>query len=437
MSSTSSSNLAFYQRTIFATLFIGYACYAYNRKSVSFAMPKLMEDGLQKSDAGLIASSQNLAYAISKFLGGVLSDKISSRLLFASGLLMSGVVTIGFANCDTLTLYMALWFLNGFAQGAGWPACAKLLRQWFSKEQFGTWWSVLSASGNISGSLSPFFAAYLITNYGWRVSVVTSGAVSIVLGVVALASLVNSPTEIGLKSFAELPASSSKSSGKSEKSESIIKSPFLWLISACYMSVFCSKTSVVDWGQMYLMEDRKHSQFVGSAFTSSVETGGFFGGIMAGWLTDILVRRELETRKKGKAKQTGSARLPVAVLFMAGVAVCLHLLRFNVDYDSSKLFITTIGFTLGACLYGCIAIFGVVATESAPPQSSGTAHAVVALAANVGAIISGFPFSFIAKDYGWSAIFVLLEAVSIATVLIMMIFKNIPAAIGQTKVKTN
>jgi sugar phosphate permease len=43
----------YYQWSIFLTLFIGYATYAYNRKSVSLAMPELMRNGLQKSDAGM------------------------------------------------------------------------------------------------------------------------------------------------------------------------------------------------------------------------------------------------------------------------------------------------------------------------------------------------------------------------------------------------
>ena len=41
-----------HQVVIFATLFIGYACYAYNRKSASAAMPTLIAQGLGKSQAG-------------------------------------------------------------------------------------------------------------------------------------------------------------------------------------------------------------------------------------------------------------------------------------------------------------------------------------------------------------------------------------------------
>ena len=67
---------------------------------------------------------------------------------------------------------------------------------------------------------------------------------------------------------------------------------------------------------------------------------------------------------------------------MIGVCISLHLLYFTVDAASTQLWITFVGFLLGAALYGPIAIFGVVATEAAPVALSGTAHAIVALAAN-------------------------------------------------------
>ena len=113
------------------------------------------------------------------------------------GLILSGTATILFSTSSTLPLFAALWFMNGFSQGAGWPACAKLLKkvslnwttytviiiidffklsfQWFSPEQFGTFWSALSASSNISGSLCPFIAAWVITQYDWRASLALSG----------------------------------------------------------------------------------------------------------------------------------------------------------------------------------------------------------------------------------------------------------------------
>ncbi|ROT82758.1 hypothetical protein C7M84_024070 [Penaeus vannamei] len=152
-----------YQRAVFSALFLGYACYTYNRKSVSYALPTLLTSGLiTTATVGAITSCQNTAYAISKFLGGVLSDRISARLLFSMGLALSGASTLLFSRTEDPRLWALLWFANGFAQGAGWPACAKLLKKWFSPANFGTWWSVLTASSNVSGTASPLLAAYVI-----------------------------------------------------------------------------------------------------------------------------------------------------------------------------------------------------------------------------------------------------------------------------------
>ncbi|XP_023212417.1 glucose-6-phosphate exchanger SLC37A4-like isoform X2 [Centruroides sculpturatus] len=428
------TKLEAYQFTIFATMFIGYGCYAYNRKSVSFALPKLMEMGLEKSQAGLIISSQNMAYAISKFLGGILSDRMSSRVLFSVGLLFSGFATLAFSASHSVLTFTSLWFLNGFAQGCGWPACAKVLRKWFSPAQFGTWWSVMSASANISGGVSPFISAFLILNYGWRFSLVVAGIVSVILGVISMFCIVNSPTDIGLQSFVddEKEKKNSATSGDKEaKVADVLRSPFLWLVSFCYMTVFCAKTSTVDWSQLYLMDDCGQTQFVGSSFVSSVETGGFFGGVLAGYLTDWVLKKELKKNHKAK----GNPRMKVGIIFTAGALGCLHLLKYFVNENSSKLWITSIGMMLGACYYGPIAIYGVVATESAPSHLSGTAHAIVALAANIGAIVSGLPFSLVAKSYSWGAIFLILEVLTAITIFLMLVTRNMNSNIGKVKTR--
>jgi OPA family glycerol-6-phosphate transporter-like MFS transporter 4 len=122
----------------------------------------------------------------------------------------------------------------------------------------------------------------------------------------------------------------------------------------------------------------------GSSFTSSLESGGFFGQVLAGYLTDLVLKRQLNrsTKKSSTQLTPSNARMPVAIAMMTGVGLCLHCFHFHVNESSSQLMITTIGFILGVCLYGPIAIFGVVATESAPQHLSGTSHAIVALAAN-------------------------------------------------------
>lgn len=77
----------------------------------------------------MITSSQSLAYAISKFISGVLSDQVSARWLFSIGLFMVGGINVVFSWSSTVAVFSGLWFLNGLGQGLGWPPCGRVLRK--------------------------------------------------------------------------------------------------------------------------------------------------------------------------------------------------------------------------------------------------------------------------------------------------------------------
>lgn len=96
---------------------ISFICYVYT----PLLLPSLC--------SGMITSSQSLAYAISKFISGVLSDQISARWLFSIGLCMVGGINVVFSWSSTVAVFSALWFLNGLGQGLGWPPCGRVLRK--------------------------------------------------------------------------------------------------------------------------------------------------------------------------------------------------------------------------------------------------------------------------------------------------------------------
>ncbi|KAG9461827.1 hypothetical protein GDO78_015639 [Eleutherodactylus coqui] len=120
----------YYRTVIFGAMFVGYTLYYFNRKTFSFVMPSVMQEiTLDKDDLGLITSSQSAAYAISKFISGVLSDQMSARWLFSTGLCLVGAVNVLFSWSSSVTIFAVLWFFNGLAQGLGWPPCGKVLRK--------------------------------------------------------------------------------------------------------------------------------------------------------------------------------------------------------------------------------------------------------------------------------------------------------------------
>lgn len=58
------TKLRFYQTITFTVLFVGYGIYSYNRKSVTYTVPKLVEEGISKENAG-----ESMKVTSLKFLG--------------------------------------------------------------------------------------------------------------------------------------------------------------------------------------------------------------------------------------------------------------------------------------------------------------------------------------------------------------------------------
>ncbi|KAK3531318.1 hypothetical protein QTP70_016285 [Hemibagrus guttatus] len=424
------SGYGYYRTTIFLAMFVGYTLYCFNRKTFSFVMPSVMQEiKLDKDDLGLITSSQSLAYAISKFISGVLSDQISARWLFSIGLFMVGGINVLFSQSSTVAVFSGLWFLNGLGQGFGWPACGKVLRKWFEPAQFGTWWAVLSCSMNLAGGLGPIIATLLAESYSWRSTLSISGLTCMLMSVVCLLVIQNEPKDVGLPS---IEANAKKGKAGSSRDESTLKefllSPYLWLLSFSYLVVFGVKTACTDWGQLFLIQDKGQSALMGSSYMSALEIGGLVGSLAAGYLSDRAVARQ-------GLRAYGNPRHGILLSMMAGMYVSMYLFRTTVSQESSNVWILSLGAVFGFSSYGPIALFGVIANESAPSNYCGTSHAIVALMANVGGFLSGLPFGTIAKHYGWDTAFWVAEVSCAVITVSFFLLRNIQTKMGRAMKK--
>ncbi|XP_060702799.1 glucose-6-phosphate exchanger SLC37A4a isoform X2 [Hemiscyllium ocellatum] len=421
------ASYGYYRVSIFTAMFVGYTLYYFNRKTFSFVMPSVMEEvTLEKDDLGLITSSQSLAYAISKFISGVLSDQISARMLFCSGLLLVGLINVFFSWSSTVTAFTVLWFFNGLAQGFGWPPCGKILRKWFEPSQFGTWWAVLSTSMNLAGSLGPLIATTMALSYSWRVTLSLSGSIAIGLAFVCLIFIVNEPMDVGLPNIEPSLKKGSKkgSTGDESTVKELLLTPYLWVLNIGYLVVFGVKTCCTDWGQLFLIQEKGQTALLGSSFMSALEVGGLLGSVAAGYFSDKAVARS-------GLRSHGNPRHGLLLSMMAGMAISMYLFRVTVTAESTKLWILSLGAIFGFCSYGPIALFGVIANESAPSNLSGTSHAIVALMANVGGFLAGFPFSSIAKFYSWDTAFWVAELTCAVTTVAFFLLRNIRTKMGR------
>ncbi|XP_067655309.1 glucose-6-phosphate exchanger SLC37A4-like [Haliotis asinina] len=399
------------QMVMFSSLYVGYMLFVYVRKSFSFSTPAIMEeDVLEKSQLGLIVSSQMFGYMVSKFISGILVDFYSPTFLFAAGLFFTGVTAVTFTVFNSWMVFTVIWFLNGIVQGTGWPACAVLIKRWFSPDQFGTWWSILSTSMNAAGTVGPLVSAALVTSHGWRIGIIASGLVAMCFSGVCLLLLQDYPPGSEPKTKRDAPKLKDFSLAQQKsRLPALFRCPLYVMVCINYWIVSFIRGGCNDWGQLYLIEEKGQPSFIGSAFTSSQEVGGIVGSVLAGYISDYLVF------KKGWQV---NPRLKVVLWFTWMTAVCIYLLLYYVKADSPKFWVSALGFGIGFGLYGATAMFGVTSMETAPSRMEGTAHSIAALASNLGIVASGLPLSLIARFYNWHASFIVLGYLSMGSALL-------------------
>lgn len=159
------------RRQVFWGIFIGYAGYYLVRKNFSIAMPALESLGYDKADLGWALSAVSIAYGISKFVMGTVSDRSNARVFIPLGLIASAIVMIlmGILPWGSISIPVAimamfcLLFVNGWMQGMGWPPCGRVMTHWFCTKERGVKMSMWNVAHNIGGAAMAPLAAFGIT----------------------------------------------------------------------------------------------------------------------------------------------------------------------------------------------------------------------------------------------------------------------------------
>src|SRR5215210_9377185 len=79
------------RRQVFAGIFLGYAAYYLVRNNLALAIPDILREYPQhsKAELGLALTGLSLAYGVSKFLMGAVSDRSNPKYFLPIGLLLS------------------------------------------------------------------------------------------------------------------------------------------------------------------------------------------------------------------------------------------------------------------------------------------------------------------------------------------------------------
>ncbi len=396
-------------RMLFATM-IGYTLFYFMRKNFSFAMPGLQQDcGISKSMLGTFLFWGGIVYGLSKFVNGIVGDKVAPRKMLCFGLLACTAVNVAFGfapqiaalfGCDTAVAADAamplvwtfglLLVLNQFFQGTGFPPCAKLIAFWIPPKELATKMSVWNTSHSVGGGLVAKICGVVMglgvigsANQGvgmWRWCFWSMAALGFLGLVLMLLWLPGTPKEEGLPDLpgTEAPGAGIREAGGGAVSSAtrdsamrmVFLNPVIWMLGLTNFAINAVRALVADWGPTMLQEAKGFDPGETGTVIMLFEFAGIGGMLFAGWATDRFFG--------GRAPR-------LCVFLMALTAAFVALFWFVPPGMVGAAALCAGGF----CLYGPQALTGVTATNIATKGFAGTAIGFISLFSYIGVSVAG------------------------------------------------
>ncbi len=404
---------------LFLGIFVGYAGYYLVRKNFSLAMPYLIEQGFSRGELGVALAAVSIAYGLSKFLMGSVSDRSNPRYFLSAGLLMSAGVMFCFGFMPWATSSVAamfvLLFLNGWFQGMGWPACGRTMVHWWSRKERGEVVSVWNVAHNVGGGLiGPLFLLGLWAfNDDWRAAFYVPAFFATLVAIFVWFTVRDTPQSCGLPSIEEHRDDYPDDYKEEHEQEMTAKEIFfkyvfsnklLWSIAIANAFVYLIRYGVLDWAPVYLNEAKQFTVDKSSWAYFLYEWAGIPGTLLCGWISDRLF--------KGR-------RAPAGILFMVLVTVAVLVYWFNPAGNPMVDMAALVA--IGFLIYGPVMLIGLYALELAPKKAAGTAAGLTGLFGYLGgAVAANAILGYTVDHFGWDGGFMVLTASCVLSVICLI-----------------
>ena len=419
---------------VFIGIFIGYAGFYLVRKNFSMAIPELTALGFDTVALSIVLSMNAVAYALSKFLMGSVSDRSNARVFLPLGLVLTAlsmifmivpVTMLGPEHRQLSIVIMAvLNFLVGWFNGMGWPPCGRVMTHWFSQNERGTKMSIWNCAHNVGGALVGPMAVYGAMWFGsWFYGSRTElyfligtylfpAVVALLIALTAYVLIRDTPQSCGLPSVERWRNDFPKD--YSDRQEEVLttreiffryvlNNRLLWYSAIANAFVYMVRYGCLDWAPTYLREAQGYDIKQAGWAYFAYEFAAIPGTLVCGWMSDRLFH--------------GRRALPT-ILFMAVVALFILLYW---QFSSNYVIVTVSLIAIGFFIYGPVMLIGVQALDLAPKNAAGTAAGLTGFFGySLGtAILANLVLGTVADRAGWDWTFVLLIGACVLAILFM------------------
>jgi len=368
---------------------IAYAFFYLTRKNLSMAQPGMLDEGVISTYAlGTIMTVHGIVYGCSRFVNGFWADRLNGRIFMTIGLALSAAMNFLFGCSSLSILFACFWIVNGFTQGMGFPACAKMLTHWIHPTELATKMSIWNTSHSFGAVMALGLCSMLLAfGLGWRWCFWVPAVLAGLAAVFCFFFVKDSPTEAGVEELEIEGAETSPTSTvtAAERRRLVFGNKVIWLVSFANFFVYVVRFGFLDWGPTFLKQFKGIPVAKGGIMIIAFELAAVVGTIFAGWLTDRLF--------KGRGQRTCVFCMLFAALFSFG----FWCLPNGAPIWQATLLLMGAGF----CIYGPQALIGIIAANQATKEAAAMANGFTGIMGYASTTVSGIGIAFIKEHFGW------------------------------------
>lgn len=405
---------------IFAITWLAYAGFYLTRKGFSIAKKPLMtEFGFTKPELATVDTVYSIAYALGMMGFGMLGDRLGTRKVILTGMLISVVAGAAMGFSKTILIFGALMTLQGLVQSTGWGPLSRNMSQFFGTKERGLIMGLWCTNYSIGSVIATAITGAAAEKFGWPGAFWLPALCLLGVWLLFLVFQRDKPEDVGLPPIDDDASPLPKTEGEPDRATTsswedvlgVLRNPMVRLLCGVYFAIKPIRYLFLLWGPLYIFERLGTGVAESALISTTFEVGGPVGALAGGWISDRFL---------------GSRRVPVCVVSLAMVALCLAAFPF---LPADKVAIGSLLALMGAFLYAADSLVtGTAALDFGSRKGAATATGIINGSGSVGQILGGLLPALVGdKPASWNPLFWgLALGVGIATLVLIPRWNAMP-----------
>jgi sugar phosphate permease len=297
--------------------------------------------GLSIADMGFLLSAFLWSYAFAQLPTGAMVDKLGPRLLLSLGLSLWSLAQVLGSLVANVSQFIGARVLLGIGEAPQFPTGARVVRDWFNPRDRGLATGVFNCASTLGTAIAVPVLTVLMLAFGWRWMFAIMGIAG--LAVALLWFLVyRNPTDLPLTAEENAYRTQGDPPGQRTRVtfaewKQLFRFRSTWGMILGFFGCVYVTWIYNAWLPAYL-ESARHMSIRSTGYYAAIPFAcGVVGGVLGGYLVDVLVRRGMTPM--------GSRKVPAA-LALFGTAVCTVAAAYVTSNTLAIVFISASLFLL-------------------------------------------------------------------------------------------